>query len=114
MTRSRPAPVELVIVGSVGLDTIATPVARRVDVLGGSASYACAAASFLTRTGMVGVVGGDFGDAYLDIYRNFGFDLAGLQFREGRTFRWSGVYEDNMDNRRTLKTELNVFADFMP
>jgi sugar/nucleoside kinase (ribokinase family) len=110
----RPAPVQLVIVGSVGLDTIATPAARRADVLGGSASYACAAASFFTRTGMVGVVGTDFGADYLDIYRGFGFDLEGLQVREGRTFRWSGVYEDNMDNRRTLSTELNVFAEFSP
>jgi sugar/nucleoside kinase (ribokinase family) len=114
MPRSRPAPIQLVIVGSVGLDTIETPAARHADVLGGSASYACAAASFFTRTGMVGVVGSDFGKGYLDIYRGFGFDLAGLQVREGRTFRWSGVYEDNMDNRRTLSTELNVFAEFMP
>ena len=114
MANSRIRNVQLVIVGSVGLDTIETPAARHADVLGGSASYACAAASFFTRTGMVGVVGGDFGDDYLDIYRGFGFDLNGLQIRAGRTFRWSGVYEDNMDNRRTLSTELNVFADFAP
>ena len=114
MPRSRPAPLQLVIVGSVGLDTIETPAAKQADLLGGSASYACAAASFFTPTGMVGVVGSDFGKGYLDMYRGFGFDLAGLQVREGRTFRWSGVYEDNMDNRRTLSTELNVFADFQP
>ena len=114
MPRSRPAPLQLVIVGSVGLDTIETPAAKQADLLGGSASYACAAASFFTPTGMVGVVGSDFGKGYLDIYRGFGFDLAGLQVREGRTFRWSGVYEDNMDNRRTLSTELNVFAEFQP
>ena len=63
---------------------------------------------------MVVVVGTDFGEDYFDIYRGFGFDLDGLQIRDGRTFRWSGVYEDNMDNRRTLSTELNVFAEFMP
>ena len=114
MPTSRSAPVQLVIVGSVGLDTIETPTARHADVLGGSASYACAAASFFTPNGMVGVVGSDFGKNYLDIYRGFGFDLAGLQVREGRTFRWSGVYEDNMDNRRTISTELNVSAEFMP
>jgi len=114
MPRSRPAPLQLVIVGSVGLDTIETPTAKHAELLGGSASYACAAASFFAPTGMVGVVGSDFGKAYLDIYRGFGFDLAGLQVREGRTFRWSGVYEDNMDNRRTLSTELNVFAEFQP
>ena len=114
MAIARTRNVQLVIVGSVGLDTIETPATRRADVLGGSASYACAAASFFAPTGMVGVVGGDFGDDYLDIYRAFGFDLGGLQIREGRTFRWSGVYEENMDNRRTLNTELNVFAEFMP
>ncbi len=114
MPSPRPAPVQLVIVGSVGLDTIETPAAKRTDVLGGSASYACAAASFFTRAGMVGVVGTDFGEDYFGIYRGFGFDLEGLQIREGRTFRWSGVYEANMDNRRTLSTELNVFAEFMP
>lgn len=114
MSRFRSASIQLVVVGSVGLDTIETPTAKHADVLGGSASYACAAASFFTHTGMVGVVGSDFSKKYFDVYRSFGFDLAGLQVREGRTFRWSGVYEDNMDNRRTLATELNVFAEFMP
>ena len=106
--------IQLVIVGSIGLDTIATPRDRRADILGGSASYAGAAASFFARAGLVGVVGADFDAAHLALYRRFGCDLAGLQIRDGRTFRWSGVYEENMDNRRTLSTELNVFADFMP
>jgi len=106
--------IQLVVVGSIGLDTIATPRTRRENVLGGSASYACAAAALFTRVGLVGVVGTDFDEEHLALYRRFGCDLAGLQIREGRTFRWSGVYEENMDNRRTLSTELNVFADFTP
>ncbi|MCX6997591.1 MAG: PfkB family carbohydrate kinase [Kiritimatiellaeota bacterium] len=111
---SSPKNIPLVVVGSIGLDTIATPRERRTDLLGGSASYAGVAAAFFTRVGLVGVVGSDFDAAHLALYRRCGCDLAGLQIRDGRTFRWSGVYEENMDNRRTLSTELNVFADFAP
>lgn len=106
--------IDIVVVGSVALDTIETPVAKREDVLGGSVSYACSAASFFARPGMVGVVGSDFPDAHIDSYRNLGIDTRGLQQEEGRTFRWSGVYEEDMNNRRTLSTELNVFAGFKP
>ena len=106
--------LDLVIVGSVGLDTIETPKDRREDVLGGSASYACATASYFSKTGMVGVVGSDFPSSYRALYEKFGLDLEGLQVAEGETFRWSGVYEENMDNRRTLSTDLNVFEHFSP
>ncbi|MBN1675404.1 MAG: sugar kinase [Kiritimatiellae bacterium] len=106
--------MQLVVVGSVGLDTVETPAARRADVLGGSVSYACAAASFFTRVGMVGVVGSDFPDQGLAVYERFGIDLNGLQRAAGKTFRWSGVYERDMNARRTLSTELNVFAAFQP
>jgi sugar/nucleoside kinase (ribokinase family) len=106
--------VDLVIVGSIGLDTIETKFEKREDLLGGSVSYACAAASFFAKTGMVGVVGSDFPAEYRDRYSAFGIDLEGLVTEEGKTFRWSGSYEDDMINRRTLSTELNVFADFTP
>jgi sugar/nucleoside kinase (ribokinase family) len=106
--------VQLWIVGSIGIDAIETPAEKRADVLGGSVTYACAAASFFTQVGAVGVVGSDFPGAFLDRYRRFGIDLAGLQTREGATFRWSGVYEADMINRRTLDTKLGVFADFSP
>lgn len=106
--------VELVIVGSIGLDTIETPFEKREELLGGSVSYACAAASFYTEVGMVGVVGSDFHDDYMNLYKQFGIDLEGLQCVEGRTFRWSGVYDADMINRKTLSTELNVFEQFMP
>lgn len=106
--------VKLVIVGSLGIDTIETPVTRREDVLGGSLTYACAAASFFVRTGMVGVVGTDFPEAFMAVYDHFGIDREGLQQVEGKTFRWSGVYEADMINRRTLATELNVFESFNP
>lgn len=106
--------VELTIVGSIGIDTIETPAEKQENILGGSVSYACAAASFFTHTGMVGVVGTDFPQAFLDTWKNMSIDLEGLQTVEGETFRWSGVYEENMDNRRTLATELNVFEAFSP
>lgn len=106
--------VELVIVGSIGLDTIETPDTRKPEILGGSVSYACAASSFFVHSGMVGVVGTDFPEACMATYRHFGIDLRGLQKAEGKTFRWSGVYERDMNHRRTLATELNVFAEFMP
>jgi sugar/nucleoside kinase (ribokinase family) len=106
--------VDLTIVGSIGIDTIETPAEKREEILGGSVSYACAAASFFTHCGMVGVVGTDFPQAFRNTWENMDIDLAGLQTVEGKTFRWSGVYEDNMDNRRTLSTELNVFETFSP
>jgi len=106
--------VKLVVVGSIGIDSIETPEDKKDGLLGGSASYACAAASYFTATGMVGVVGTDFPDAYRQQYVDFGIDLAGLQVEEGKTFHWSGVYEENMNNRRTVCTDLNVFGDFSP
>lgn len=105
---------QLVVVGSVGLDSIRTAEAYCEDVLGGSCVYACAAASFFVRTGMVGVVGTDYPASGLRLMNKLGVDLAGLQRVEGKTFRWSGVYEKNMDHRSTLSTHLNVFADFQP
>ena len=82
--------IALWIVGSIGIDAIETPAEKRADVLGGSVTYACAAASFFTPTGAVGVVGSDFPGAFLERYRRFGLDLSGLQTKPGATFRWSG------------------------
>jgi cytidine kinase len=106
--------VKLVVVGSLALDSVETPFEKKKDQLGGSVSYACAAASFFVRTGMVAIAGQDFPSAYTDLYKRFGIDMAGLALVKGRTFRWSGVYEANMIDRRTLNTELNVFATFSP
>ena len=106
--------VQLVVVGSIGIDTIETPFARRESILGGSASYACATSAMYTRVGLVGVVGTDFPADYEELYREFRIDLEGLQKTEGETFRWAGVYKENMDDRDTLSTELNVLADFAP
>lgn len=105
---------EIVIVGSLAFDDIATPYAARRNVLGGSVSFACAAASFFARCGMVAVAGVDFSRAALNKLKKFGIDLRGLQIAKGKTFRWSGVYEKDFNKRRTLCTKLNVFESFMP
>ncbi len=106
--------VDLTIVGSIGIDTIETPAEKREEILGGSVSYACAAASFFTHTGMVGVVGSDFPQAFRDTWTDMSIDLEGLQTVEGKTFRWGGVYHENMDHRDTLFTDLGVFESFSP
>lgn len=106
--------IRLVVVGSVALDSVSTPFGSRKDQLGGSVSYACMAAAFFGPVGMVGVVGDDFPRRYVATLKTAGVDLAGLQRAVGRTFRWSGEYEADMNNRRTLATELNVFANFQP
>ncbi len=111
--RKKGAP-DLVVVGSIGLDTVVTPTASGRDLLGGSVSYACACASFFARTGMVGVVGDDFPRRHTDFFRRLGIDLAGLRRETGRTFRWAGEYETDLNRRRTRSTDLNVFADFSP
>jgi len=109
-----PDHVDVVIVGSIGLDTIETKFDKQVDLLGGSVSYACAASALYAPTGMVGVIGDDFPREYIDLYREFGINLDGLVTETGKTFKWSGVYDDDMINRRTISTELNVFESFQP
>lgn len=106
--------VDLVIVGSVSLDTVETRTGRREGILGGSGTFASAAAATFCRCGIVGVVGDDFPADALTRCEEFGIDLQGLQRVPGSTFRWGGKYDDDMINRSTLFTELGVFADFSP
>jgi sugar/nucleoside kinase (ribokinase family) len=82
--------------------------------LGGSASHAAIAASFFSPVSLVGIVGDDFPRRYVQLYRRHKIDLEGLQIAPGKTFHWSGEYEVNMNNRRTLMTELGVFETFSP
>jgi len=106
--------MSLLIVGSTALDSIKTPKAENPRLLGGSASHAAVAASFFGPTRLVGVVGDDFPKRYVQLYRRHRIDLEGLQILPGKTFHWSGEYELNMNNRRTLLTELGVFETFTP
>jgi sugar/nucleoside kinase (ribokinase family) len=104
----------LLAVGSVALDSLETPFGRRDDVLGGSASYFSACASFFGPTRMVAVVGEDFPEEHVRFFAARGIDLAGLARRPGRTFRWRGRYEFDLNTAHTLDTQLNVFAEFRP
>ncbi|MGO8764821.1 MAG: PfkB family carbohydrate kinase [Limisphaerales bacterium] len=106
--------MSVLIVGSTALDSIKTPKMENPRLLGGSASHAAVAASFFMPVKLVGVVGDDFPKKYLDLYRRHKIDLSGLQIVPGKTFHWSGEYELNMNNRRTLLTELGVFENFTP
>jgi sugar/nucleoside kinase (ribokinase family) len=107
----------LLVVGSVALDYVETRAGKRVDTLGGAATFVSAAASFLNPTPvrLVGVVGDDFAEAHTEYLKSRGVDLAGLErVKGGRTFRWSGVYAPDFSTRTTLDTQLNVFQDFNP
>lgn len=106
--------MSLVIVGSVAFDTIRTPWGDREKIVGGSGTYCSLAASYFTRPRIVGVVGRDFPRKTLALLRSRGIDLAGLKVKAGKTFHWEGKYEDDLNKRTTLRTDLNVFADFRP
>ena len=104
----------LLVVGSIALDSVETPFGRRDDVLGGSATYFSTAASFFGPVRLVATVGEDFPEAHVQFLASRGVDLAGLERRPGRTFRWKGRYEFDLNTAHTLDTQLNVFADFRP
>ncbi len=106
--------MNVLVVGSTALDSIKTPQREKPRLLGGSASHAAVAASFFAPVQLVGVVGDDFPRRYLNLFLKFKLNLEGLQRQPGKTFHWSGEYEINLNNRRTLKTELGVFEDFQP
>jgi sugar/nucleoside kinase (ribokinase family) len=108
--------LSLVIVGSLGLDTVATPFSKVVDALGGSATYISLAASYFTAPiNLIGVVGEDFPKKYITLLEDHNVELGGLQVVEGgKTFRWSGKYHYDLNTRDTLLTELNVFEKFNP
>lgn len=106
--------MSILVVGSTALDSIKTPKAENPRLLGGSASYASVAASFFAPVKMVGVVGGDFPKNYINLYKKHKIDIEGLQIKAGKTFHWVGEYEENMNNRRTISTELGVFENFNP
>ena len=106
--------MSVLIVGSTALDSIKTPKAENPRLLGGSASHAAVAASFFAPVKLGGVVGEDFPKKYIQLYKKHGIELEGLQIVPGKTFHWSGEYEINMNNRRTLATELGVFETFTP
>ena len=106
--------MSLVVVGSVAYDGVETPHGRVHRMLGGAATYISLSASFFTKPKLVGIVGDDFAAEDTELLLKHGVDLEGLERVPGKTFFWAGKYSADMNDRETLTTDLNVFADFRP
>jgi sugar/nucleoside kinase (ribokinase family) len=106
----------LLVVGSLALDTVETPFDKVADALGGSATYISLAASYFTGpVNLVGVVGDDFPEKYIQLFEDHKIDLDGMQIKKGeKTFRWGGKYHYDLNVRDTLFTDLNAFENFNP
>jgi len=106
--------LRLVVAGPIAFDTVETPLGRRENLVGGAATYFALAARFFSRVAIVSAVGTDFPRSELDQLESVGIDLEGLQVRPGKTFRWSALYQQNMNLRDTIDLQLNVFGSFRP
>jgi sugar/nucleoside kinase (ribokinase family) len=106
--------MSLVIVGSVAFDSLETPHGRREKIVGGSGTYCSLASSFFTDPKIVAVVGDDFPEETIELFKNRGIDVRGLEIQPGKTFHWEARYGDDPNQRTTIKTELNVFEGFSP
>lgn len=106
--------MSVLVVGSIALDSVETPFGKVDNVLGGSASYFSIAARMFTDVNVVAVVGNDFPDEHLELFRSRGINLDGLKQEDGETFRWTGEYGYDLSDARTLETHLNVFETFTP
>ena len=106
--------MSLIVVGSVAYDGVETPHGKVDRMLGGACTYISLAAAYFTEVKIVGVVGEDFAQEDIDLLASRKIDLAGLDRVAGKTFFWAGKYSPDMNDRETLQTDLNVFADFNP
>jgi len=106
--------MSILVVGSVALDSIKTPFGEKTDILGGSATYFSYSASFFTDVNLVAVVGNDFPKEHVKLLESRNINVEGLKTVKGQTFRWSGFYEYDMNEAKTLATCLNVFETFKP
>ena len=106
--------MSLLAIGSIAFDTILTPYGQVEEILGGSATFFSVTASWFTSVSVVAVVGEDFGEEQLRIFRERSVDTRGVERVPGRTFRWKGEYKGDMNQAYTLDTQLNVFEKFVP
>lgn len=106
--------MSVLIVGSIALDDIKTQLAEHQNLLGGSASYGAVSASNFCPVNLVGIVGDDFPQEHIDLFKKRDINLDGLQVVPGKTFRWSGEYMWDMNTRETRSVALNVFEHFTP
>ena len=106
--------VDMIIAGTVALDSIKTPFGEVREILGGSAVYASVAARNFAKPGIVAVIGRDFPKKHVDFLKHMGVDTEGLEIQQGDTFRWEGYYDYDMNQAHTVDTKLNVLASFDP
>jgi sugar/nucleoside kinase (ribokinase family) len=106
--------MSLVVIGSVAYDGVETPHGKRERMLGGAGTYISLSASYFTKASIVAVVGDDFASEDRQLLASKGVDLEGLEQVPGKSFFWAAKYSDDMNDRTTLRTDLNVFADFQP
>ncbi len=106
--------MSVLVSGSIAIDNVKTTKASQENLLGGSASYAAIAASFFSPVGLVAVVGRDFPQEHLNIFKGRDINLEGVEFSEGETFRWTGEYMEDMNDRETLSVALNVLESWQP
>jgi sugar/nucleoside kinase (ribokinase family) len=106
--------MSLLVVGSIAIDSVKTPVEEHSELLGGSASYAALAASFFSPVRLVGIVGNDFPKSEFEFWKSRKIDTEGVQQANGNTFRWSGEYSWDLNTRETRSIALNVFENFRP
>jgi len=104
----------ILVVGSVAFDSVKTPFGEVDEILGGSATYFSVASSYFAPVRLVAVVGSDFGETHIETFRKHKIDIEGLNRTDGRTFRWKGEYGYDLNEARTLDTQLNVFETFKP
>ena len=106
--------MSLLVVGSVAFDAIESPYGKVDRIVGGAATYFAVAASFFTHVNLVGIVGDDFSNKDESIFQRRKIDTAGLERASGKSFFWAGKYSQHLNERETLVTDLNVFANFNP
>ena len=104
---------EVIILGTMAIDSVETPFGKAPNALGGSATFASFTSSFFTKPGIVSIIGIDFPEEHLTLLKNRGISLEGVK-KHGKTFRWEGSYEFDMNEAKTKKTELNALAEFDP
>src|SRR5216117_278713 len=106
--------MSVLVVGSIAIDTVKTPVEEHSDLVGGSACYGALAASFFSPVRLVGIVGDDFPESEFEFWKSRKIDTQGVQRVKGKTFRWSGEYAWDLNTRETRSVALNVFENFQP
>lgn len=106
--------MSVLISGSIAIDHVKTPHDEHENLLGGSASFAAIAASIFSPVNLVSIVGADFPEKHIDLFKSRNINLDAVQFSDGETFRWSGEYFDDMNTRETLDVALNVLEAYQP